>query len=628
MPGNNLTLQGTPTYNSTGKFGADLNGGNGYTTVQPITAYPFTIEAWCKAVSSGNIEVVAGRAACGWFGKAANNTALAHFNNQANDTTLTTSVNIADGSYHHLALVVTATGATFYVDGVSAATSAVAPVFSAVNNYFGVRAYFSAVASATATFPFTGDVDEVAVWNTAKYSANFTPPTAAYAGTESGLGVLYHLDSNGNDSTAAPALDATKLQFSPANWSISANSAKTINDGAYFKGAFSGASCTLGFDISATSSPLPKMIYRVDGVGAWVSVDLAASIVLTMPTETAAMPTHTFEMHVAQTSEANSRWSPQNTAIIVNAITLASGGAQITPPAAKLLNLLMLGDSIFNGVNSLYVSSGDTTLRGRAQMAYPYYLCEALGAEMGLASFGGQGWVTTGGGSVPVFPSTYNQLFSGTARSFAGLDAIIINQGQNDGSNATTTQVTTVLNALIAATDRRCKIVVLRPLSGNQAANLIAGIAACTDPTRVTYVNTAGWFNNANSIDGIHPAGFEHRLGVYPAAIAALRPILAPLAGQRTAQSITNTLTDGAGNARTNLSGLKWAIYDQATPTALGAAADSGANLSTDSGGVFTLSVFSTKASGGIVWLIISNSDGTTTQSPAAMAFNGPVALN
>jgi len=86
--------------------------------------------------------------------------------------------------------------------------------------------------------------------------------------------------------------------------------------------------------------------------------------------------------------------------------------------------------------------------------------------------------------------------------------------------------VTSVLNALIAATDRRTKIIVLEPFSGNQNSNLIAGIAATTAPSRITYINTFTgvnpvWFNNANSADAVHPYGFEHRTSITPKCIAA-----------------------------------------------------------------------------------------------------------
>lgn len=721
----NLTLQGTPTYNASGKFGQSLNGGNGFAPTQPVTEYPVTISAWVKGASSGNIEVAAGRNGVAWFGKAANNTALAHFGSGSagtgagNDITLASSVNIADGAYHHLALVVTAAGGTFYVDGAQVSTSTAAPTFSPTNIYFGVRAFFNTAGSATASFPFTGEVDEVAVWNISKYTAPFTPPTAATSNSDTGLVALWHLDGNGTDSTnagvatavtlsgpsagivgaassaftvaangtvtgtvvvtpsdgagggtfaptsvsissgtpsatftytpasagakiisvtndgslanpsnitytasvAVGALDTSKILFSPGNWNVSGASAKTVNDAAYFSGSFTGNSCTLGFDVSATSAPLPKMAYRVDN-NSWTPFDLAATVALTIPAEEASMTTHTFEVMVLQTSEANSRWSPQNTAIIFNGISLAGGGVQSTKPTPRPLNILMMGDSIKNGVNSLNIGTGDSTTRGRANMAYALMMREMLGVEVGVVAFGGQGWVTTGGGAVPVFPSTYNFLYSGVARSFAGIDAIVINHGQNDNVAATTSQVTAVLNGLIAATDRRCKIIVIRPLSGRQAANLQAGIAACSSPARVKYIDSTGWFNTANSIDGVHPSGSEHALSIAPQCAAALRPLIAPIPGTRTARTISLPLfQDLAGTVpAADATGLVWSFFDQTSADNLTVAADSGTTAAI-SGGALSLSVFSTKAAGQQGYLVLTNADGSK-------AFRGVVTLS
>lgn len=726
MSGKNLTLQTSPTYNASGKFGQSLSGGNGYSANQPITAFPFTLEAWVKATASGSVEVAAGRASVGWFGKAANNTAVAHFGagvggtGPGNDITLASAVNIADGAWHHLRLVVTSAGGTFSVDGVQASTSSAAPTFDTANKYFGVRAFFNTDSSATATFPFQGEVDEVAVFNTA-LPTTYTSPVAAYAGIESGQVALYHLDGNGVDSqgagaatavtlsgptsgtvavastaftvgadgtitgtvvvtpsdggaggtfapttvsissasptatftytaattgaktisvtnngsltnpsnitytaaaAAAGALDTSKILFSPGNWSISAGSAKTINDGAYFSGSFTGASCTLGFDISATSDPKPKLSYRVDKNGPWTAFDLAATVTLAIPTENASMTTHTFEVVVQQTSEANSRWAPQNTAVVFNGITLAGGGVQSTVPTAKALKGLFFGDSIFNGVNSLNLSTGDSTTRGRASMAYPFLMRDLLDMEVGVVGFGGQGWVTTGGGSVPVFPSTYASLFSGTARVLTGYDAIVINQGQNDVSAATSAQVTTVLNALIAATDRRTKIIILVPLSGRQAANLQAGIAACTAPARVSYVDTTGWFTAANSVDNVHPVGWEHQLSIAPKCAAALRPIIAPVRGARTLRTINLAVfQDAAGTIpAADATALVWSFFDQVSPDALAIPADSGSSA-TISGGALALQVYSTKSAGAQGYLVLATADGTK-------AFKGLVTLS
>jgi hypothetical protein len=79
---------------------------------------------------------------------------------------------------------------------------------------------------------------------------------------------------------------------------------------------------------------------------------------------------------------------------------------------------------------------------------------------------------------------------------------------------------------------------------------------------------------------------------------------------------------------RVNLTGLLWAWFDQATPSSFVAPTDKGSTATTDAAGLMTLTLTgSTKTSGQVGWLIFSNSDGTVGQTPAEIAFSGPVAV-
>ena len=96
-----------------------------------------------------------------------------------------------------------------------------------------------------------------------------------------------------------------------------------------------------------------------------------------------------------------------------------------------------------------------------------------------------------------------------------------------------------------------------------------------------------------------------------------------------TTASITITLVNESGTAQSSLSSLKWAWFDQITPNLFTAPTDQGSAEVTDGSGVLTISLpGSSKTSGQVGWLIVTNSDGTTTQSPAHRAFSGPVAVN
>jgi lysophospholipase L1-like esterase len=95
-----------------------------------------------------------------------------------------------------------------------------------------------------------------------------------------------------------------------------------------------------------------------------------------------------------------------------------------------------------------------------------------------------------------------------------------------------------------------------------------------------------------------------------------------------TPRTVTLTLTDSTGSPRANLSGLKWAFFDQVRPDIFAAPTSQGAVATTDGSGQLVISVNTSLSSGSTGWLDITDSDGTTTQSPAAKAFSGPVVLS
>lgn len=95
------------------------------------------------------------------------------------------------------------------------------------------------------------------------------------------------------------------------------------------------------------------------------------------------------------------------------------------------------------------------------------------------------------------------------------------------------------------------------------------------------------------------------------------------------APTATISLVSPANAPRASLTGLKWAWFDQTTPDAFVAPTDQGTGEVTDGSGVLTVSLPNTlKTSGQAGWLIVTDSDGTTTQSPAHKAFSGPVTVD
>ena len=93
--------------------------------------------------------------------------------------------------------------------------------------------------------------------------------------------------------------------------------------------------------------------------------------------------------------------------------------------------------------------------------------------------------------------------------------------------------------------------------------------------------------------------------------------------------SVTITLVDPADSPRLGLTGLKWAFFDQVTPNLFAAPTAKGTGESTDGSGVLVVDVTgSALSSGQTGWLIVTDSDGTTTQSPVHNAFSGPVSVD
>jgi lysophospholipase L1-like esterase len=162
----------------------------------------------------------------------------------------------------------------------------------------------------------------------------------------------------------------------------------------------------------------------------------------------------------------------------------------------------------------------------------------AYGCEVGVAAYSGQGW-TIGGqtNAPPLFTpgndtlSSWNKLYTGQSRSFAGLDYIIIlNMGGNDTrQSATDAAVTASVSGVLAAirgANSTAKIIVVPSYEGDKFAAIQAGFnnyqtatpdSKClfVDPglttTEQNAINAAsGSAANATylSTDGIHPSAY------------------------------------------------------------------------------------------------------------------------
>jgi hypothetical protein len=474
-----------------------------------------TFEGWIKTTSASGTFVAFGHD--DWFWVGINGTNLeAHYGPTLSEQVLTGSA-VNDGNWHHVAIVFNAAAGTLYLDGNrqgSTGATKNTDVGSSTFNGFCVGGFGSG--GTLPTFDFPGSIDEVCVSTVARYSgATYTVPTSAFDPTvTANIRALYHLDNNGVDSGQVPIVPTdANIHYSPFNWDVTSVRAKTINPGAYFK-VLLQASGTVGltFDTSADLTPLPEISYRVDGDG-WTVATVASTINISLPTSSGTEPrpwgNHLIEVAVKSETETRARWVTQSTGVSFTGIV---GGATVASTLIKDLNVLAYGTSITEGVRTIDSTATNDTDRNDSTAGFAFQIGESLGADVGVVGFGGSGLTVTGSGSVPVITSTYNLLWgSGPSRSFTSPipDVIVIEQGTNDGSTSTVAAYTSLLNSLLSATPATTVILCLRPLNGAaQASNIQAAVAACSTPSRVTYVNTAGWFSSADSSDALHPYGY------------------------------------------------------------------------------------------------------------------------
>ena len=480
-----------------------------------------------------------GSAAAGYIG--ANAAGNAVCNVVAGNTTIT-GPSIIDGKWHLLDLVGQPSGVACYVDGALAGSSTASEIVpSAAGFAVGTMGLYPS------SNEWTGELDEVSVWNTARYKAAFTPATSASIGTETGLLALWHLNGTGIDNAADTVIlpSSSNILYSPMNWTQETNTASTINAGAYFRTMYTGGACYLNFDTSDAITPYSEIYYRVDGYSAgtgWTRATPSGDINCSPSSDLSAAPWHLVEVVVKSTSQTINRWNAgvPGTVVRLSGITLAQGSTTTLPYAAPW-TIAVFGDSITEGVRTVNQTATNDTDQNDATLGWAYSLGRLMGAEIGVIGFGGQGFTVAGGGGVPILPTAYTQLSNGVTRPTGQApQLIVINVGTNDPASANVTApAINVLNGLLSNYPRT-PIALLIPFSQLHSTDLQAAAAGCSNPALVSVVQTAGLLQPGYGIDstGLHPTG-PNNLGIIaPRLAAVLQQILVannPLATGATA---------------------------------------------------------------------------------------------
>lgn len=158
-----------------------------------------------------------------------------------------------------------------------------------------------------------------------------------------------------------------------------------------------------------------------------------------------------------------------------------------------------------------------------------------------------------------------------------------------------------------------------RQPSGGGGYTDISGATSSSYTTPATTI-TGGSANNGDTYRCVVTGDTAPPATSSVATLTVLQPV---------ATTVSVTLTTDGTTPAASLSGLKWAFYDQVTPDLFTAApVVKGAAETTDGSGVFSASITGTALRvGDTGYLIVTNSDGTTTQGAALKAFAAPVVV-
>lgn len=391
----------------------------------------FTVEAWVKTTGTSLIVAVS-QVDAFYFGINASGQAICSVGLGGSETSLNTTVVINNGAWHHLALVYTTSGLTFFVDGISAATSGTAPTIDRTTNPIALGGF-----ATLGAYMWIGSIDEVATWASAKYTANFTVPSAPYTGSEANLIDLYHLDEAAGTGPALPS-DAITLGrntsgifWAPYVWDDDGAAKIANSNGSYVKFRFTGT--VLGINITPLTGLTLYPTFRafIDNLPPVDVTPTAGQDTIVFANDLASA-THSVRIFLKATPTAG-RWDCTS-ALKITGFALSAGSA-ISAPSIRTKRMIFYGDSITAG-ERVYSQAESPAGADGTRSVVPY-IAEALDAEYGQIGYGAVGFLSSGDGGVPAFNTAYGLFNSaGRSRLSAGVlptapDYVMVMHGRN-----------------------------------------------------------------------------------------------------------------------------------------------------------------------------------------------------
>jgi lysophospholipase L1-like esterase len=322
-------------------------------------------------------------------------------------------------------------------------------------------------------------------------------------------------DDAATDVGSDAAVGPVELVHYYGRWHLLPVAAITVNSGSHVTATFHGTTIAARFDTTSNMDTLPNLTWQIDG-GAWKEAEIAPSLILATGL---AAGSHDVRLMVRGLNETQSRWTPPLVASVTFLSFDVTGGAVDPSPRPIKRKIEFLGDSITEGV---LVHKGTEAVkdtapwRADARLDYACQTSLALDAEWRQVGFGFQGLTHPGNGGVPVAQDAFGFIYANVARDSWQADAVVINQGTNDGGADSQTfrpLYATFLQRIRAAYPN-AQIAALRPFNGAHADDIKNEVMVRTTggDKKVFYVDTTGWIDPATDCtDGLHPNEQGHQ---------------------------------------------------------------------------------------------------------------------
>lgn len=333
-------------------------------------------------------------------------------------------------------------------------------------------------------------VNAVEVISSADNAITAAGKAGVYVSGQSTNSTGYHLDNFSANDTSVPATDTiavndANLFLSPYNWRMNGSTyAQTNNPGAYVKTKFTGTSVGISVDVSmltgVSAGDYPTILYSVDN-SPFTRLQLASVDTDISLASGLADTTHDLLIILVAATYTEDRWTAPEEVLRITGI-LVDPGEGLAAPTLLAGRAIIFADSNGEGYEAL--GTGYAISNQDASQAWPLLTGWALGCEVGVIAFAGQGYTVPAGGNVPDLEDSWDFYSDGQSRLSGGLltpspDFLFVGHGQNDSSGVQTA-LTNLLGAWRTAAPPARILTVLPTTLGNEAA-IRAAVTAVAD---------------------------------------------------------------------------------------------------------------------------------------------------